>query len=223
MAEEKVLRASTGTRASVKLVRFGGELAVLKDYRDCSPPMRVVGRWLISREMKAVSRLSGVEGIPRCLGRPDPYCFLIQHIEGKSVFDLRREDMPPDLLDRLRRLVDQVHSRGVVHCDMKHPDNLIISPAGQPHLVDWGTALLRPPRFNFIGRWIYSIFESDDIKAIHKMRYYTLPGLRPEEWEGENLRTMGPLERIARAIRDALRSLARRALSDWRKDPRRRR
>jgi predicted Ser/Thr protein kinase len=211
--EERVLRAGTGMRASVKLVRLGETLAVLKDYRGCTLPMRFVGRWLISREIKALARLNGLEGIPRFLGRPDPHCLLIEHLDGQPVSKLRREDMPPDLLHRLRVLVEQVHSRGVVHCDVKHPDNLIISPDGQLYLVDWAAALLRPRPFNLPGRWVYRMLEADDLKAVHKMRYYVLPGLSPEEWEMENLSTMPAVERIARAVRDALRALARWALS----------
>jgi len=217
MVVEKLLRAGTGTRPSVKLVRFRERLAVLKDYRACSLPMRALGRWLIRREMRALARLEGLEGVPRCLGRPDAHCLLTEHIEGRSVFELGREEMPPNLLERLGRLIDQVHARGVVHCDVKHPDNLIISPDGQVYLVDWAAALLRPRPSNLPGRWVYRMLEADDLKAVHKMRYYVLPGLSPEEWEMENLSTMSPLERIARAVRDASRAAARWALSGCQK------
>lgn len=213
IVEQKVLRAGTATRPSVKLVRFRDRVGVLKDYHGCSLPMRFVGRWLISREIKALARLNGLEGVSKCLGRPDRHCLLIEHLDGQPVSNLRREDMPPDLLERLQRLIEQIHSRGVVHCDVKHPDNLIISPDGQLYLVDWGAALLRPRRFDLPGRWIYRMLEADDLKAVHKMRYYVLPGLSPEGWEMENLSTMSPVERIARAVRDALRAAARRALS----------
>jgi serine/threonine-protein kinase len=48
-----------------------------------------------------------------------------------------------DLIARIAFALSAIHSAGVVHCDLK-PENLILSSATRPVIVDFGVALLDP-------------------------------------------------------------------------------
>ena len=49
-----------------------------------------------------------------------------------------------DLVSRIADALDAAHRRGVVHRDLK-PQNIIVSPSGEPKLLDFGIATLRKP------------------------------------------------------------------------------
>ncbi len=83
------------------------------------------------------------------LGRSDGTCFLVmEYVAGLSLAEViaRRGPIPPAaarvLGMQLCRALEVVHARGVLHRDVK-PQNLLITPAGELKLADFGTAALR--------------------------------------------------------------------------------
>ncbi|MCA9030844.1 MAG: protein kinase [Planctomycetaceae bacterium] len=57
-------------------------------------------------------------------------CGLDDRIQMRSLLNITRE---------LAQTIQYVHSKGIIHCDIK-PENMLISSAGQPILVDFGAA-----------------------------------------------------------------------------------
>lgn len=75
----------------------------------------------------------------RLVGRRKYRAFVMDFVPGA---DLRREQRYPlgqmlDFFLQLLETLDYLHSRGVVHADVK-PENLIVSPTGEVTLVDFG-------------------------------------------------------------------------------------
>ncbi|MEU9079533.1 class IV lanthionine synthetase LanL [Kitasatospora sp. NPDC048538] len=110
----------------------------------------------LRNERAVLAALDAVDGVPRALDyfrhRSDE--FLVTTSCGDR--DLRREvnEHGPyrvagtgpsrtltDLAERLLRLLDAVHARGVVFRDLK-PDNVVLDAAGRCHLVDFGISAL---------------------------------------------------------------------------------
>ena len=81
-------------------------------------------------------------------------CFTMKLVEGATLAErlrahkgeVRRPDWIAEYLEIFIKVCDAVafaHSRGVIHRDLK-PDNVIVGPFGQVHLMDWGVAALVP-------------------------------------------------------------------------------
>ena len=42
--------------------------------------------------------------------------------------------------DRLRSIVDQIHARGIVVCDLRNRKNVMVTNASDPYVIDFCTA-----------------------------------------------------------------------------------
>ena len=103
---------------------------------------------LMRREAAAVMRLNHpniIQGVDTGKAQ-DCYYFVMEYVEGETLSDLLRnggalaEERACEIAIQLSRALEQAHSFGIVHRDMK-PGNVIIGPDGKPMLGDFGLAL----------------------------------------------------------------------------------
>lgn len=120
-------------------------------------------RGRLRHEQRVLDALAGVPGVPAPVDyfRHDTDEYLVSTACGR--IDLRREVLTSGPYDagagaaggrdwwtlgrRLLRVLDAVHARGVVVCDLK-PANVVLDRDGRPALVDFGVSALagdRPP------------------------------------------------------------------------------
>lgn len=195
----------SGTRADVKLIQVLGQKAAVKDYRERDFLFRFfLGRWLIDREFKIYQKLEGLKGVPQVYKKIDAYAFIYEYIEGKNCRSLMPGHLPKEAFDKLRQVVDRIHSRGVVHCDLKTNKNIILTPNNEIYLVDFTASFTKGNRFNLIRNWFFKQFFQDDLKAIAKLKREFAPHLLTQEEEAA-LSSMVFLERQARYGRDLVR------------------
>ncbi|MFI2608497.1 class IV lanthionine synthetase LanL [Kitasatospora sp. NPDC018619] len=123
----------------------------------------VDARGRLRHERRVLDALAGIPGVPAAVDyfRHGTDEYLVSTDCGRT--DLRRAvltagpyDADPGaaggrdgwtLARRLLRVLDAVHARGVVVCDLK-PANVVLAPDGRPALVDFGVSALagrRPP------------------------------------------------------------------------------
>ena len=99
------------------------------------------------REARAAARLKhpGIVTIYDVGQEGGWYYFVMEYLEGQTLSEVVRQrgPLPPDeVLSILRPLagaLDYAHHRGLVHRDIK-PGNVIVDPAGQVTLMDFGIA-----------------------------------------------------------------------------------
>ncbi len=70
--------------------------------------------------------------------------FTMQFVEGKTVSSLvRHGEVPPrramEITRKVALALAYAHAQGILHRDVK-PSNIIVDPAGEPHLADFGLA-----------------------------------------------------------------------------------
>ncbi len=134
-----VLRARHGATGAVHALK------VILPGRAGSP--QIVSRF--RREAEALGRLPPHPGIVAVhasgtdAGRM--WCAM-ELVEGGPLTDrLRQGPLEPTevvaLAAAIARALDHAHTHGVIHRDLK-PDNVVIDPAGAPHLIDFGLARL---------------------------------------------------------------------------------
>ena len=202
----KILRPPSSTRPTIWLVEANGKRLVVKDFsRNRGFYRNVFGRFLIWREAKAYRRLSGLKGIPRYYGVVEGLALVTEFVEGKTIKQMEKEGtLSPMFFQKFRDVIDSFHKRGLAHCDLKRTPNIIVSPDGQPYVLDWAASVSeRECRFYPLNK-IYARLLQDDKMALVKMKLRHIPEqVSPEERAMYERRSAA--ERLLRSIRDKLR------------------
>jgi len=133
---------------------------------------RAFRRWMIRREYRVYRHLTGISGIPQCFGLRDGDHLLLEFIEGHplklSNGELEdREKFFAALLD----LLQAVHRAGVAHADLKRKENILVTPAGRPFLIDFGSAVVCTSASGGVRRWLFRQACQIDLNAWVKHKY----------------------------------------------------
>lgn len=201
-AEE--LRSANAHRARLLRVELGGQRLVVKDYRPCGWLLRtLIGPWLIAREARVYQTLAGGPGIPALAGRLDRQALAVAYIAGRNAQEYADGTLPREFFDRLQQVVDAMHARGVVHCDLKNRRNIVVAEGYQPYLIDFTTAFTRRGWFGVLRRPLYERFLLDDRRAVVKARLQA--GQLWNQADADFAYHRGPGERAVRKVRDGLR------------------
>jgi hypothetical protein len=185
--------------------------AVLKDHGRCDRWFAfLLGPLLSAREARALCRLQGLPGIPALLGRMGSRALVMEHIPART---LRHAGNDADadwnaFFARLEALVAGMHGRGVAHCDLRSPSNVLVDDAWRPWLVDFVASVTQGGRFNPLGRWLFRRFRSADRAAVAKLKQRFAPSLMTAE-DMRRLAGEGGLAWCARRIGASVRTLAR--------------
>jgi serine/threonine protein kinase len=169
---------------------------------------------MLRREYAAYARVAGIPGIPRCFGLQDDGSLVLEYTPG----EVYRESVPALQANRdsfFRQLKDQIlalHAAGVAHADLKRRGNILISTAGDPILLDFGSAVLRREGGGWWNRFLFRQACRMDLNAWVKLKYrrrYDL--LSPED---RPCYQPTAIESAARVVRRVWRKLSGRR---WRK------
>lgn len=206
-----VLRNPTSTRPALRLVDEKGSRAVVKDYSTHRFLFRnTVGRFLIWREKKALDRLKGIAGIPRCYRVIDGLALVMEEIPARDVEGMKGEErLPGFFFDELGSLVSRVHRHGMAHCDLKRAPNILVDMDKRPYIVDWSASINEREFAFFPLTLIYRRFVMDDLNGIVKLRLKHCPETVTLE-ETKQYLHRSRSERCIRALRDKLRELLQR-------------
>jgi len=161
-------------------VEVGGQIFMVKDVRRRNFFLRwTLGLWLIQKEWKIYSRLNGLKGIPQPVERIDRFAFAMEYIPGKAID--RDETLSPSFFLELERVLREVHSRGVVHMDLRHKGNILVSDEGKPFLIDFNSS------FSFkdgglLHRFFFPLLRWVDYGGLLKLKERASPSsMTPEE------------------------------------------
>ena len=183
-------------KADIKSVSSQGDEAILKDFADKTWPVRLLGRRQIVREIRALKRLQGIEGVPACYGEAGRLGVLLQRVPGERITRWCRawplEAKP--MFARLVRLVDAIHARGVAHIDLRKRDNILITTDGRPYVIDFNASFCFQPG-SLAARWIFPLLRHIDTSAVLKWKARLAPGLLTRE-ETRRHRLMSFLRRF---------------------------
>jgi tRNA A-37 threonylcarbamoyl transferase component Bud32 len=124
----------------------------------------------IRHEYRAYEKLDGLDGIPSCYGLLPGDRLVLAFVQGSPLRDVAIDrDSPfyPALLD----LIQAMHARGVAHGDLKRKANLLITPAGRPVILDFGTATLCRSGSHAVNRRLFELIRQTDLNAWIKLKY----------------------------------------------------
>lgn len=105
-------------------------------------PMGWLGRLTARHEVRAYRLAEGLEGVPRLLAPVGESGFAREFVGGHSLE--RGEAVDDGFFPRLQALLTELHQRGLAFVDFEKPDNVLVTDAGRPALVDFQTAWIGP-------------------------------------------------------------------------------
>lgn len=188
-----VFRQGGGSRPDVLLIEIDGHKAVLKDQGGADKWFAaLIGPILNWRECKALRKLSAVSYIPDLLAVPDRRSFLMSYYHSEQV--TRLDTISPDwpeFFDKLKAAIAEMHAAGVAHNDLRNPTNTLVTPAGEPVLVDLVACFCRGQNWNVLNHWLFDKFAKVDQSSITKIKTRVAPELlsdneiNPEEIAGK--------------------------------------
>ncbi len=161
-------------------VETEGQSYIIKDVRKRNFLFRwTLSWWLIQREWKIYAKLDGIKGVPRPLRRIDRFAFAVELIPGKPIG--RNENLPPSFFSNLRGILEEIHRRGVVHLDLRHKGNILVSDKGEPFLIDFNSSLSFREG-GLLYRYFFPIFRWVDYGGFLKLKERVSPSsMTPEE------------------------------------------
>jgi RIO-like serine/threonine protein kinase len=154
-------------------VEFEGRSLMVKDVRRKNFFLRwTLGLGLIHKEWKIYSRLTGMKGIPQPVARIDRFAFAMEFIPGRSI--QRGETLPSSFFSNLEQVLREVHSRGVVHLDLRHKGNILISEKGDPFLIDFNSSFAFKET-GFFRRYLFPFLRRVDYGGLLKLKQRVSP------------------------------------------------
>ncbi len=138
-----------------------------------------MGLWLIQKEWKIYSRLGGVKNIPHPVERIDRFAFAMEFIPAKPI--RRGERLLPAFFSSLDQVLRDIHSRGVVHLDLRHKGNILVSEQGEPILIDFNSSFLFRGK-GLLRRFLFPMLRWVDYGGLLKLKQRVSPSsMSPEE------------------------------------------
>jgi len=180
--ERGIISCAKGNFGKPDLYQVEGEgrSLMVKDVRGKNFFLRwTLGLWLIRKEWKIYSHLTGTKGIPQPVERIDRFAFAMEFIPGRSI--LRGDPLPSSFFSDLERVLGEVHSRGVVHLDLRHKGNILVSEKGEPFLIDFNSSFSFKEK-GFLRRYLFPLLRWVDYGGLLKLKERISPSLMtPEE------------------------------------------
>jgi len=192
----QIIRQGGWAKPDIKSVVYGDDRAILKDFSDKSWLVRLLGRHQVVREMRALRRLQGLAGIPKCYGEAGRLGILMEPMEGERITRwcrARRAEAGP-MFARLADLVRQIHARGVTHIDLRKRDNILITRDGLPCIIDFNASFCFDPA-SLGARILFPILRRIDDSALLKWKSRLAPDLLTPQ-EADRHRFMSRLRRL---------------------------
>jgi serine/threonine protein kinase len=118
---------------------------VVKSYHNRNALIRLLGRYLLARERRAYRRLKGIAGVPELVPDDDPLRLSLTFVESERISNERLAVDGPVVIKHLRRVVADMHARGIYHLDLRNQGNVLVDPAGHCYLIDFASSLYLPP------------------------------------------------------------------------------
>jgi hypothetical protein len=176
LTPERTIGGRNSTKADVEFYRVGGLGVALKTYSNRGLLVRwLLGRWLIGREVSAYRSASGVEGLPRFLGRLSPISLATEWIQARSLAERSGESIEPAVFDSLEQTLDALHRRGVAVSDL-HRGDILLTDDERVFLIDFAIAWTLGERPSRLRRRIFYHLSRLDLIALARIRAHFLGG-----------------------------------------------
>jgi RIO-like serine/threonine protein kinase len=162
-ANSKLLKKDVFGEVSLESGDAGQVIA--RDVRSSRWWLRWIARMLMSREASALLILEDLPGVPRLIRRDRDKLYRTW-VAGQPMQQSRPREAR--YYKAAARLLRQLHRRGIAHNDLAKEPNWLVTPGGDPAIVDFQLAFHAPAR----GR-LFRLMAREDLRHLlkHKRTY----------------------------------------------------
>ena len=171
--EVQALKADSFGR--IALMRDADGLFVRRDLRCVPLWLRFPAWWLARREARALRQVDGLHDVPR-LVRWDGRRLDRSYMDGAAMYQ-RPPHGDVTYFRRARRLLQQLHRRGLAHNDLAKEANWLVLQDGRPGIIDFQLATRGPSR----SPWMRLLAREDLRHLLKHKRTYCPQALTPVE------------------------------------------
>jgi len=171
--EVQALKADSFGR--IALMRDGRGLFVRRDLRHVPLWLRLPAWWLARREARALQQVHGLPDVPQLL-RWDGRRLDRSYMDGAAMYQ-RPPHRDVAYFRRARRLLQQLHRRGLAHNDLAKEANWLVLADGRPGIIDFQLATRGQPR----SPWMRLLAREDLRHLLKHKRTYCPHALTPVE------------------------------------------
>lgn len=202
----KLLRQGSDFEPDIQIYCVNGENIAVKDFaRKDWMTRNLYGRFSMRREAKALKQLAGIAGVPQYRGRPDAFSVAMTYLPSSPVSTIigASKDNAP-FVRELEEIVAAMHQRGVLHLDLKHRTNIVVTKDGHPTVLDFTGSIRVNPHW-FGGRLATWLLGAGDRMALRKWKRRLCPEtLSPREMRRAQLERKLRRMWLPRIVTDAL-------------------
>ena len=158
------------TKADILVYPFHDTSLALKDYSARPWLVRnTLGRYLVRRETAAYLAAGELDGLPRFLGRVNPFALATAWIDARPLAHCSEQEIPSGFFDDLHALTERIHRRGIALADLHHRD-VLVGRTGSVHIVDLAASWTLGKRPGRLRRAIFERLCDQDRIAVARMR-----------------------------------------------------
>ena len=159
----------------IALMRGPGGLFVRRDLIHVPAWLRLPAWWLARREARALLQVDGLPATPQLLGWNG------RQLDRSYMAGAAMYQRPPRgdvaYFRRARRLLQQLHRRGLAHNDLAKEANWLVLDDGTPAIIDFQLAVRGHPR----SRWMRLLAREDLRHLLKHKRMYCPDAITPVE------------------------------------------
>ncbi len=145
-----------------------GRRVVIKDFRERRLFARWWGRLQIRRECAVLETIQDLPHVVRLVGVLDRDALVLEYVDHQLLHLLRYRQGRHEYLDQLRRTLDLLQRRGVLHNDLRGKGNILVGRQdGKIVLIDWAGAMRFKPGgvlHALLFRWLRLVDEAAFLK-----------------------------------------------------------
>jgi len=141
-ADKTCIQKGKWCNADCWRVTVGGEEWFIKDFSARLLPLRwTFGIWLIRRECAFLQRVEAGGFTPTASIRLDRFALAQRFVPSRALKSFAPGELPPTFFARLEAQVRTMHRQQIVHLDLRNANNILVTPAGEPVLIDFQSAV----------------------------------------------------------------------------------
>jgi hypothetical protein len=188
-----IARGNAFGKPDLSQISVGDQILVIKDVGKKNLLARwTLGLWLIRKEWKVYIRLKGMRGVPKAMEKIDRFAFALEFVKGRAIE--RGETLQASFFFDLERMIEEMHSRGVAHLDLRHKGNILVSDEGRPVLIDFNSSFCFKER-GLLLRFLFPILKWVDEGGLLKLKERIAPSLMSPE-ESSSLKRFNRIRRL---------------------------